>query len=138
MAEVVVSFKSLLETMVRKHELEIKVITAWVVWFVLRCLQALLGPMRRRSRHWLVQYGAMAAYYLPTLVVFYMANAVYSTDSDIKVSLSIVCSGLLITCARGPVTMMTAFTLGDGPLRLKTWRLLPAHGFSTLLGYSGV
>ncbi|KAF8745057.1 hypothetical protein HU200_013470 [Digitaria exilis] len=80
--------------------------------------------MRRRSGHWCVQYGAMAAYYLPNLVVLYTANAVYSSDSDIKVFLGNGCLVLLVVSARGTASM-TAFTLGNGPLKLESWRVLP-------------
>jgi len=37
-------------------------------------LQRVLVGRRRRSGHWLVQYGAMAAYYLPVPLVFYAAK----------------------------------------------------------------
>lgn len=117
------SFKSML-WFLKKHEFESQVIAAWVGWVILRHLQSILGPMRRHSSRWLVQYGAMAAYYLPTLVVFYTANAIYSSNSDLKVILSLGCLFLLISSARGAVTM-TAFTLGDGPRALQSWRLLP-------------
>ncbi|KAF8745055.1 hypothetical protein HU200_013468 [Digitaria exilis] len=67
----------------------------------------------------------LPAYYLPTLVVLYTANAVYSSDSDIKVILINGCLYLLLASARGTVSM-TAFTLGhDGPLKLESWLVLP-------------
>ncbi|KAJ1274514.1 hypothetical protein BS78_05G068000 [Paspalum vaginatum] len=103
-----VSYKSLLRMVVMPN-LEAKVILAWVIWFILRILQSILGPRRRRSRHWLVQY----------------ANAVFFSDSDFKIILSNGCLFLLLSCARGAVTM-TAFTLGDSdPLKVKSWRVLP-------------
>uniref|UniRef100_A0A453MT47 Uncharacterized protein n=2 Tax=Aegilops tauschii subsp. strangulata TaxID=200361 RepID=A0A453MT47_AEGTS len=43
-------------------------------------LQRVLVGKRRRSGHWLVQYGAMAAYYLPVPLVFYATKAVSSTS----------------------------------------------------------
>ncbi|KAF8762273.1 hypothetical protein HU200_009660 [Digitaria exilis] len=110
---------------VKKHDLEIKVITAWLVWFILRHLQSFLGPMRRRSGHWFVQYGAMAAYYLPNLVVLYTANAVHSSDSDIKVILGMGCILLLVAASARGTASMTTFTLGNGPLKLESWRVLP-------------
>ncbi|CAL4982311.1 unnamed protein product [Urochloa decumbens] len=120
---VVVSFNTPHE-MVKMPGLETKVIAAWLVWIFFRQLQSILGPMRRQSRHWLVQYIAMAAFYLPTLIAFYTAHAVYSSSSDLKIPLSVGCGLLLFLCARGEVTM-TAFTLGNRPQRLQSWRLLP-------------
>ncbi|CAN6362384.1 unnamed protein product [Urochloa humidicola] len=120
----VASFNSLLG-MIKMPDLETKVFVAWVLWIVFRQLQSILGPMRRRSRHKLVQYGAMAAFYLPTLIAFYTSNAVYSSDSsDLKVFLGVGCGLLLFLCGRGAVTM-TAFTLDNGPQRLQSWRLVP-------------
>ncbi|CAL4985696.1 unnamed protein product [Urochloa decumbens] len=121
---VAVVFFNILLGMVKKLDLETKVIAACVLWIVLRQLQSILGPMRRRSRHGLVQYGAMAAFYLPTLIAFYTANAVYSSSSELKIPLSLGCGLLLFLCARGAVTM-TAFTLHNGPQRLQSWRLVP-------------
>jgi hypothetical protein len=43
-------------------------------------LQRVLVGKRRFSGHWLVQYGAMAAYYLPAPLAFYAASAVCSTS----------------------------------------------------------
>lgn len=124
-ASVVAAYlKALLRMVMTLDLVACKVIAASVIWVILRQLQSVLGPMRRRSGHWLVQYGAMAVYYLPTLIAFYTANAVYSSSSDIKIVLGVVCSVLLLSCARGPVTM-TAFTLDHGPRRLQSWRLLP-------------
>uniref|UniRef100_K3ZHJ8 DUF4220 domain-containing protein n=1 Tax=Setaria italica TaxID=4555 RepID=K3ZHJ8_SETIT len=123
-ASVVAAYlKALLRMVMTLDLVACKVIAASVIWVILRQLQSVLGPRRRLSGHWLVQYGAMAAYYLPTLIAFYTANAVYSSN-DIRIILSMVCCVLLFCCARGPVTM-TAFTLDHGPRRLQSWRLLP-------------
>ncbi|CAL4994866.1 unnamed protein product [Urochloa decumbens] len=111
----VVFFNSILGMVTRLDYLETKVIAVWVLWIVLRQLQSILGPTRRRSSHWLVQYGAKA---------FYTANAVYSSSSELKIPLSLGCGLLLFLCARGAVTM-TAFTLHNGPQRLQSWRLVP-------------
>jgi len=53
-----------------------------------------LAGKRRRSGHWLVQYGAMAAYYLPSPLTFYAAEAVYST-SHIDESTPFLVAGVL-------------------------------------------
>ncbi|XP_066336750.1 uncharacterized protein [Miscanthus floridulus] len=120
----VVSFKFLFQFLT-KHALEAKVFAAWALWFLLRYLQSILGPMRSRSGHWLVYYGAMAAYYLPTVIAFSAASAVYSSESDdLKAILIVGCSILLFSSARGAVTM-TAFSLEHGPVGPQSWQLLP-------------
>jgi hypothetical protein len=74
------SLKALL-VMLMTPDLVAQVIAASVIWVILCQLQSFLGPRRSRSRHWFIQYGAMAAYYLPTLIAFYKANVVYSSSS---------------------------------------------------------
>ncbi|CAN6374283.1 unnamed protein product [Urochloa humidicola] len=130
-----VSFNTLLG-MFKMPDIGTKVIVAWVVWIVLRQLQTILGPMRRRSTHWFVQYGAMAAFYFPTLIAFYAAKAVYSSDcdADLKVALRMGCGLLLFLCARSAVTM-TAFSLDNGPRRVQSWRLLPWLLYFAWLGW---
>ncbi|KAL6880093.1 hypothetical protein ACP4OV_011658 [Aristida adscensionis] len=44
---------------------------ATLMWQFLVLLQCILGPMRRHSRRWFLQYGAMAAFDLPFPLVVY-------------------------------------------------------------------
>ncbi|KAF0894994.1 hypothetical protein E2562_010093 [Oryza meyeriana var. granulata] len=67
-----------------------------------RLLLCVVGPMRRCSGHWLVQYGAMAAYYLPSLLVpRIIAAAWYSgaggrgRDGEVATLLSGYCAYLV-------------------------------------------
>ncbi|CAD6255163.1 unnamed protein product [Miscanthus lutarioriparius] len=60
--------------------LETKLMALSLVWVGLYRLQRVLVGKRRSSGHWLVQYGAMVAYYLPAPLAFYAANAVCSTS----------------------------------------------------------
>jgi hypothetical protein len=60
--------------------LEAKLMALLWVWVGLYRLQRVLVGKRRCSGHWLVQYGAMAAYYLPAPLAFYAASAVCSTS----------------------------------------------------------
>jgi len=57
-------------------------------------VQRVLVGKRRRSGHWLVQYGAMAAYYLPSPLAFCAAQAVCST-SHIDESTPFLVAGIL-------------------------------------------
>ncbi|KAF8658877.1 hypothetical protein HU200_059376 [Digitaria exilis] len=58
-----------------------RVVGPWGIWIVLRLLDCILGPKRRCLGHWFVQYGALAAYYLPTPLLLYAARAVASLRS---------------------------------------------------------
>ncbi|KAJ1275027.1 hypothetical protein BS78_05G105500 [Paspalum vaginatum] len=127
-----VSYKSLLRV-VRIWDLEAKVITAWIIWLILRQLQSYLGPMRRRSTHKVVQYGAMAAYYLPSVLAFYAASAMHSSTSSFKIELSLGCA-LMLFLSTGGAVAMTTLTLGRGPRR----RLIPWLLFGAWLQWDSI
>lgn len=109
--------------------LETKMIATLFIWWFLQLLQLVLVAERRRSRHWFVQYGAMAAYYLPTSLVFYAANAVYSTSHINEYTPEIVVNLLMmlgfdVFFIRLKLTTMAAYSLRDGGERYYTWRFL--------------
>jgi hypothetical protein len=98
----------------------------WTLFGVLYPLQYFLSPRRRRSRHWFVQYGAMAAYYLPPHAAFYAANAVYTSrhhnciestpDHTAKLALVLLFLALFVSSRLGAgLVNMTAYSLRDGP-----------------------
>jgi hypothetical protein len=62
------------------QSLETKLMALSLALGGLYLLQRVLVGKRRCSGHWLVQYGAMAAYYLPAPLAFYAASAVCSTS----------------------------------------------------------
>ncbi|KAL6880664.1 hypothetical protein ACP4OV_012229 [Aristida adscensionis] len=82
----VVSFAVLLHG-AAMPSLDTQLMVVTVVCQGLVLLQCILGPKRRHSRHWFVQYGAMAAYYLPFTLVVYAANTVRSSPSDTNLQL---------------------------------------------------
>ncbi|KAL6658350.1 hypothetical protein ACP70R_003936 [Stipagrostis hirtigluma subsp. patula] len=87
------------------------------IWFVLILLQWILGLRRRRSGHWSVQRGAMAAYYLPSPLALYAAGTIYYPNSDSSEWLLCVTMIMLSACDNG---ITTAYTLRDGPV--PRWR----------------
>nr|CAB3471327.1 unnamed protein product [Digitaria exilis] len=113
-----------------------RVVGPWGIWMVLRLLDWILGPSRRSSGHWFVQYGAMAAYYLPTPLLLYAAKAVASLRSPLLIFWFSLHNIVLLTVSstflfQGAVARCT---LLDSPLQL--WRILPwAHGCPTCYGY---
>ncbi|KAF8658880.1 hypothetical protein HU200_059379 [Digitaria exilis] len=102
-----------------------RVVGPWGIWSVLRLLDWILGPKRRSSGHWFVQYGALAAYYLPTPLLFYAANAVSSLPSLMQRFFCGLINLLLLSFSSSPLLqgVMTAYTLRDAPLQ--RWRILP-------------
>jgi len=86
-------------------------------------VQRVLVGKRRRSGHWLVQYGAMAAYYIPTPLAFYAASALCYSTSHVSESTPMLLFGILfmmwITIAvssSGVIfTNMRAYSLRDRP-----------------------
>ncbi|KAJ1274550.1 hypothetical protein BS78_05G070400 [Paspalum vaginatum] len=76
----------------------------------------------------IVQYGAMAAYYLPTFIAFYAANEVYSSEIIVNLrsaSVAPYCFFFFCCCCVRGADTMTAFTLGGTPHKVQSWRLLP-------------
>ncbi|CAO2150391.1 unnamed protein product [Urochloa humidicola] len=59
--------------------LETRIVASFVASLVLVFLQYILAPMRRRSGRWFIKYGSKAAYYGPSFLAFYAANAVFSS-----------------------------------------------------------
>ncbi|PUZ74937.1 hypothetical protein GQ55_1G106800 [Panicum hallii var. hallii] len=95
--------------------LNTRVTIAVVAGLLLRLLQCFLGPMRRCSRHWLVQRSAMAAYYLPTrAIVTYIAGALVWKSSDSNIYHVGSCIFLIVTASRGTVEM-AAYARSDSP-----------------------
>ena len=75
--------------------LEAKLMALSLVWVGLYRLQRVLVGKRRRSGHWLVQYGAMAAYYIPTPLAFYAASALCYSTSHVSESTPMLLFGIL-------------------------------------------
>ncbi|CAL4992488.1 unnamed protein product [Urochloa decumbens] len=80
----------------------------------------ILGPKRRRSGHWFVQYGAWASHYFPTLIAFYVGNAVWSSHANRDHFFGY--SMLLFFSSQNPHSM-TLYTLG-GSRPVQSWRLV--------------
>ncbi|CAL5079668.1 unnamed protein product [Urochloa decumbens] len=98
---------------------EMVVMVSVVAGLSLCLLRCILGPKRRRSSHWFVQYGSMAAHYLPSLIAFYVANALWSSSYLMLHAVwSVV---LLLISSRGSLAM-TAYSLNDSPV--ERWSLL--------------
>ncbi|KAL6592043.1 hypothetical protein ACP70R_049629 [Stipagrostis hirtigluma subsp. patula] len=92
-----------------------KIFAMLYVWLVLYLLHQILGPRRRRSGHWFVQYGAMAAYYLRTPVAMYAAGTFYTSTCDNIVGISMLCFGMILSTIQLEV-IVKAYTLRDGPV----------------------
>jgi len=70
----VIHYSTLFVVVTATLSLETKLMALSLALDGLYLLQRVLVGRRRRSGHWLVQYGAMAAYYLPVPLVFYAAK----------------------------------------------------------------
>ena len=75
--------------------LEAKLFALSLLWVNLYQLQPYLVAKRRCSGHWLVQYGAMAAYYIPTPLAFYAASALCYSTSHVSESTPMLLFGIL-------------------------------------------
>jgi len=87
-------FSTLVAVVTATLSLETKLMALSLALDGLYLLQRVLVGRRRRSGHWLVQYGAMAAYYLPVPLVFYAANAVYFTSHTHEIT-NLLVAGVL-------------------------------------------
>ncbi|CAD6255115.1 unnamed protein product [Miscanthus lutarioriparius] len=92
-------------------------------------VQRVLVGKRRRSGHWLVQYGAMAAYYLPAPLAFYAAKAVYST-SHIDESTPFLVAGVLLILS---VTVREDVLLLVTNMRAYSLHYHPRDGYNYLM-----
>jgi hypothetical protein len=84
--------------------LDTKVMVTVILGLLPRLLQSFIGPIRRYLEEFNAQYAAMAAYYLPSVLAFYTANAIWSpTSANLYwVMWSIY---ILIICSSGPIEM---------------------------------
>ncbi|KAL6880095.1 hypothetical protein ACP4OV_011660 [Aristida adscensionis] len=107
----VVSFSVLLQgAAMPSHATLLMVVT--LMWHFFILCQCILGPMRRYSRHWFVQYGARAVFDLPFPLVVYAANTVRSSSSDTNLlewCLYLFVWSLFVT----PFFGMSTYTLGN-------------------------
>jgi len=118
----VIHYSTLFVVVTATLSLETKLTALSLALGGLYLVQRVLVGKRRRSGHWLVQYGAMAAYYLPSPLTFYAAEAVYST-SHIDESTPFLVAGVLylfelsISSVRCVllVTNMRAYSVLDRP-----------------------
>ncbi|CAD6255145.1 unnamed protein product [Miscanthus lutarioriparius] len=92
-------------------------------------VQRVLVGKRRRSGHRLVQYGAMAAYYLPAPLAFYAAKAVYST-SHIDESTPFLVAGVLLILS---VTVREDVLLLVTNMRAYSLHYHPRDGYNYLM-----
>ncbi|KAG2619755.1 hypothetical protein PVAP13_3NG134800 [Panicum virgatum] len=118
----VIHYSTLFVVVTATLSLETKLTALSLALGGLYLVQRVLVGKRRRSGHWLVQYGAMAAYYLPSPLAFCAAQAVCST-THIDESTPFLVAGILgmfelsIRSDRDVplVTSMRAYSVLDRP-----------------------